>query len=201
VFLACRLCYYIVAGCLVRVLGDSIVHWAGQWLQRQTGDAICSGVSVREIVQLRGCRGANIQQFKSFLMEEWSRSPTIPAVVVVHVGTNNLLQTPARELREQLDGLWTLLRCVSDETHFVWSDILPRRDVAIGGPRDRIRKGINRFGRRLALRNSGGFVPHPDISAADSSLFRPDGIHLSEIGHRMFVRDILLHLRQAHPTI
>jgi len=185
---------------LLWVMGDSIIHWAGEWFRRQLGTAEIDEAVQQAAVSFHGFRGADVEHFKALMLKRWCMSPRRPDVVVVHIGTNNLGKTPAARLRDELDGLWTLLGCMSEQTVFLWSDILPRRDLCSPHPLDAIRKGTNRFGRRIASRAQGDFVSHPGINVADEVLFRRDGLHLSDRGQYIFIREILVAVRQSWPT-
>ena len=102
-------------------------------------------------------------------------------------------------MRAQIDDLWTFLQCLPGETLFLYSDMVPRPQGANRDDFDedsvkrvdRRRKDANRFGRRLSVRTGGGFISHPGIGIDTPYLFRSDGLHLSEEGCQVFMRDIV----------
>ena len=53
------------------------------------------------------------------------------------------------------------------------------------------RKFINRVIRRFRTYNGRGvFIDHPEITADTPGLYKPDGVHLSDIGSDIFMLDI-----------
>jgi lysophospholipase L1-like esterase len=183
-------------------VGDSIVYWAGVWFQGQTGHAAFGGPALHAAVKFHGSRGADVARCKALLLNLWSGSSQRPDVVVVHIGSNNIGNTSAKQLRDELDGLWTFIGCLSEseKTIFIWSDILPRAAMCTVPSLDAVRRGINRYSRRVAIRAQGDFITHTGINANNGALFRMDGLHLSELGQQVFVGGILNGLRQSCPT-
>lgn len=176
----------------VYVLGDSIAYWAMQFYDRQPETR-----STWPRLEFIGGRGATPRSIKLLLAKGWPQPS--PRYAIVHVGTNNIGQLPAYCQRQELESLFEFLPCLSDTTEFIWSDILPKASLGQAGdlsPQrkhliDKIRKDLNRFGRRLCRRQGGRFIKHPAINLWDTQLFRPDGIHLSAAGCELLVQDWL----------
>jgi len=177
----------------VLVAGDSFIHWAQHWYDAQPDLG-----STRRL-EFIGGRGATPQSLKLMLARSWPKQHA-PRHVVVHVGSNNLGRLSALCQREEIASLWEFLPCLSETTEFIWSDILPRASLNYTGDLtperlrkvDLVRQEVNRFGRRLALRQGGRFIKHPSIQLKHSQLFRPDGIHLSEAGQACLIGDLLV---------
>jgi len=172
------------------------VYWTHIWYRSQSWT-----LSTRPRLEFHGKRGATVESLKPYLMSVWPpRHHQPPRTVIIHVGTNNLGgRHTARELREQLESLWDLLPCLSRRTTFLWSDILPKSGLCHAGDipvsqvlsLDKVRRDVNRFARRLSVRGGGAFISHPNFTLPMSHLLRSDGIHLSERGCQLFVRDLL----------
>jgi len=177
----------------VLVVGDSLVHDAQHWYGAQP-----ELQSARPRLAFSSDRSATPQSLKLLLARSWPQQRP-PKYVVVHVGSNNLGRLSALRQREDIASLWEFLPCLSDTTEFIWSDILPRAslrrpgDLSLDQLRnlDRVRREVNRYGRRLAVRAGGRFVKHMRIPLPFKHLFRSDGVHLSEAGQGLFVRDFL----------
>lgn len=183
------------------MIGDSIVYWTSRWYQSHPWLQ-----SVQPQLRFFGSRGATPETLKLFLMSVWPRHGRPPRTVVIHVGTNNLGNLPARSQRAALESLWEFIPCLSDnpsQTEIIWSDILPKSGVNRAGDvtlqqlqtLDRVRRDVNRFARRMSIRNGGRFIDHPSFSLAVPHLYRADGIHLSPTGCEMFVHDIFTRPR------
>lgn len=157
---------------------------------------------VQPRLQFHGSRGATPESLRLFLSSVWPRHEPRPRTIIIHVGTNNLGNLPARGQRAALESLWEFISCLSDDpqTEFIWSDILPKTGVRRPGdvtPQqlktlDRVRRDVNRFARRLATRQGGRFITHPSFSLETPHLLRADGIHLSTAGFESFVHDLLI---------
>jgi len=142
-------------------------------------------------------RGATPRTLKLLLARVWPKRS--PRFAVVHVGSNNLGNLSAHNQRQELQSLWEFLPCVSEETEFIFSDILPKaglRHVGDLTPHqsrkvDVVRRETNRFARRLSIRHGGRFIKHPSIQLSCEWLFRPDGIHLTDKGCQLLIQDWL----------
>jgi len=176
----------------VLVVGDSLVHWAGRWYSAHPELR-----STWPRLEFLAGRGATPRSLKLLLAKGWpKRQP--PRHAVVHIGSNNVGRLSALRQREEIASLWEFLPCLSETTEFIWSDILPRSCLQQPGdwpPEqlrrvDLVRQQVNRFARRLCLRQRGRFIKHPSLQVCDQ-LFRPDGIHLSDAGQECFVLDLL----------
>ena len=85
------------------------------------------------------------------------------------------------------------LKAQFPDTIIYWSDILPR--VFYFGARsqkamEQQRKVINRWAWACSRRIGCQVLSHPQFAWTDLSLYRFDGIHLSEAGNAVFCSDM-----------
>ncbi len=117
-----------------------------------------------------------------------------PAAIVVHLGSNDLVNRKASELHLAITEDLLRLRLLFPQTKIIWSDILPRRHWQGAVSSDAIDLVRRKLNRRLANRVTelGGLrVAHPRIKASDSSMYCWDGVHLSSQGLSLFTNTIL----------
>ena len=99
-----------------------------------------------------------------------------PAVLIIHLGTNDLIAMDVYSVRQS-------------HTLVFWSESLPR--VFYFGAhsqknKEQQRKKINRWMRTCCQRNGCMILRHPQFIWSDLSLYRFDGVHLSEAGNAVF---------------
>ncbi|XP_061445924.1 uncharacterized protein LOC133366632 [Rhineura floridana] len=121
-----------------------------------------------------------------------------PHILLIHLGENDLVQSPGVDLLVKVTRDLTWLINSYPHLIIVWSDMLVRRvwRGAIHPNRiERSRKWVNRKIRALVLSRGGAFIPHDRIRFHASHLFRGDGVHLSDQGCDLFLEDIMKGLR------
>ncbi|XP_061479346.1 uncharacterized protein LOC133383184 isoform X2 [Rhineura floridana] len=121
-----------------------------------------------------------------------------PHILLIHLGENDLVQSPGVDLLLKVTRDLTWLLNSYPRLIIVWSDMLVRRvwRGAIHPNRiDRSRKWVNRKIRALVLSLGGAFIPHDRIRFHAPHLFRGDGVHLSDQGCDLFLEDIMKGLR------
>ena len=87
------------------------------------------------------------------------------------------------------------LRTLYPGLKLIWSKILQRRywhnannQVAIETSRKRVNLAIkNIFLNEI---QKGGIIRHPNITVKEKSLFRYDGVHLSDVGNNIYLNNI-----------
>ena len=97
----------------VWIVGDSLVRWAQRPL----------GVSVP--VLWRGRSGARLSDLNSLISSMPANAPS-PAVLIVHLGTNDLLSIDVFSVRQSISIFMGELKAQFPDTIIYWSDILPR---------------------------------------------------------------------------
>ena len=81
------------------------------------------------------------------------------------------------------------------EAEIVWSEILPRRSYAHVPDRDqmradRVRLAMNKRARAWCRQAGVPVITHQAIRHDDHTLYRQDGIHLSDVGIELFLQDV-----------
>ena len=151
----------------------------------------------------KGYSGMKLTDFERKLSLA-STSP--PSVLLVHLGTNDLVGTPIQEIQ------WRLQQCLLSVskhlplTRLVWSEILPRLHYKGASSQAKVetaRKTLNRRFRTLVGRFGGHIIRHPNFQQNARHLYRKDGIHLSEVGQNVFLQDLKEGLQcfQLYPSI
>ena len=85
------------------------------------------------------------------------------------------------------------LKALLPSTLFFWSDILPRcywHGARLPKKIEKAMKRVNSAASNKFIMEGGGHIRHPSISVKEVSLFRHDGVHLSDHGNSVFVNDI-----------
>ena len=133
---------------------------------------------------------------------------TTPALIVVHLGGNDLVSIKLAKLMSKIKKTLWYLQSVFNDTYIVWSDILPRTqwrgldDIASMKHldlqqklklMDQKRKRVNRAGRQAVRTLTWGRSILHEIDTDTPGLLKRDGTHLSKIGNHIF----LLTLQEA----
>ena len=87
------------------------------------------------------------------------------------------------------------LRSLYPDLKLIWREILQRRywhntnnQVAIDTSRERVNLAIKNI--FLNGIQKGCIILHPNITVKEKSLFRYDGVHLSDIGNNIYLNNI-----------
>ena len=160
----------------VWIVGDSLIRWAQRSLP------------VGVPVLWRGRGGARLSDLWALLSSMPKNSPP-PAVLIIHLGTNYLIAMDVYSVRQSIAIFMEWVRAQFPHTLVFWSEILPR--VFYFGAHsqksmEQQRKKINRWMRTCCQRNRCMILRHPQFIWSDLSLYRFDGVHLSEAGNAVF---------------
>lgn len=159
------------------IVGDSLIRWAQRSL------------AVGAVPVLwRGRGGARLSDLSSLLSSMPKNAPP-PAVLIIHLGTNDLIAMDVYSIRQSILIFMGEIRAQFPTTVVFWSEILPR--VFYFGAHsqkgmEQQRKKINRWMRTCCQRHGFTIVRHPQFKWMELSLYRFDGVHLSEAGNAMF---------------
>jgi lysophospholipase L1-like esterase len=115
----------------------------------------------------------------------------LPQILIIQLGSNDLGIVKGKELIEIILRLRTLYPGLK----LIWSEILQRRywhnannQVAIETSRKRVNLAIkNIFLNEI---QKGCIIRHPNITVKDKSLFRYDGVHLSDVSNNTYLNNI-----------
>ena len=80
--------------------------------------------------------------------------------------------------------------------------MLPRRHWREGRDFTGLNRAVRKVNREMRLflqKRQGWVIPHPDIVISRPELYRADGVHLSDAGNDIFLRDLQVGLRDRFP--
>ena len=187
ILLAFGECYINIHHCdnRISIVGSSIVYWAGK-------RALSVGMGNLENNQIdwRGIRGMKWESLMGELTG--GNISSTSSVICVHLGSNDISYNSAPALIEKMKQ--TLQFCFTNypNSKIVYSELLSRRVWRKlsheEGERRRIKvnKEISDF-----VRSNGGLVIcHNQIRWEEKKLFRDDGVHLSDMGNDIFLKDL-----------
>ncbi len=160
----------------VWIIGDSIIRRAAQHFD--------SGPIVRWN-RCGGARYSDIHQLLDKLNARWLP----PSLLIVHVGTNDLVDTDAFCLRQRIALLMQECRNRFPDAALVWSNMRPRACYfGAFDPKkmEMKRRSINRYATSFSRRIGATVLQHPQFHWSNITLFRFDGIHLSQVGNELF---------------
>ena len=162
----------------VWIVGDSIVRWAAGTLHLPFH------------VKWQGKSGAHLCDIQPMLA---SRSEPDPLLIMIHVGTNDLVGVDEFCLRQRVLVLLESASARYPHSLIVWSGILPR--VFYFGARSQAsmenkRKAVNRWARKQCQKLGACYLHHPQFVWTSHNLYRFDGVHLSPEGVRIFQENI-----------
>ncbi|XP_061489540.1 uncharacterized protein LOC133387851 isoform X2 [Rhineura floridana] len=181
----------------ILLCGHSMVFWAGRRAAKSRfGTQL--GLSQCAAVRWLGRRGMRWDGLLPALFQP-AVELVVPQVLVIHLGGNDLGLLKGKALIEQACGDLRAIARRWPGVHLVWSDILPRRKWnCTGDPRgmDRARKKVNRQIQRALCDLGGSVIHHPEVGHDRLELFRPDGIHLTDMGNDIFLGDLQRGLHQ-----
>lgn len=176
------------------IIGDSLItHLHERAIFRHSVNLGLDGRKVHWI----GSGGMLWEQLLPKLQLEMLFRP-MPSFIVIQVGGNNIVDVKLSKLIKTVRHDMTYICTGFEKVKIVWSDILPRKrwrgaleteDVL--KHLDIKRKRVNRLGRQVVRESPNGRAIVSDSDLFTSGLFKPDGVHLTDIGN-----DILLNTFQ-----
>lgn len=175
------------------VVGSSIIHWAQKYAQQNIDDNL--GLTSQRIIWqgIRGMVWSRLYQTIKEMLKQGNRHPTL---LVIHCGGNdignphNTLKGLQKYMKLTVSKIIRLL----PKTIIVWSHILPRRNWSLclsNKDGENWRTRINSALATFVVKNvCGASIKYPDILSTQGTLFRKDGIHLSDLGNEIFVTSL-----------
>lgn len=117
----------------------------------------------------------------------------MPDILVIHLGGNDLGLIQGKALVMQVLQDLLLIKSRWPGVKILWSAIIPWKTwhyaidpKAMKG----VRRNANREIRRALLGGLGQIIEQPELMADKPDLYRRDGVHFSEVGMDIFLRDI-----------
>lgn len=176
------------------ILGDSIPFWAGK-RARDTGKP---NLRIRDVtIDWLGVRGLGWKNFRHHIEAKVLFSSP-PSIIFIHLGGNDLTSASIVQIKRDMREDINYLREAFPDVTIIWIDILPRR-VWSGAQKtephiDNKRVRLNRIGRQLVSKEGKFDLIKPDIDTK-TGFFRPDGIHLNDVGlefYMDYLRDAII---------
>lgn len=177
------------------VLGDSIPYWAGI-------RAVTTGKPNLRIPNINigwwGIRGLKWAGFRRAI-ETQAILCEPPKIIFVHLGGNDITSNPLVYILNSVQREFRFLRAAFPQTVLVYINILPRLDwrsqaYPIRSVENK-RCRINRWARQQVERHARHLYLEMDIDSSTAGFFRPDGVHLSDVGLEFYLdylRDAIL---------
>lgn len=123
-----------------------------------------------------------------------------PIILVVHAGGNDLCSTRVPELLSVIRSDMDRFKAFFPDLILVWSEIVPRA-VWLGARNpaaiERARRMVNSRVSRWVRSNGGIVVRHRQLEGNNRGLISEDGVHLSDIGHDIFLSGLQDAIEQA----
>ena len=175
------------------VLGDSIPFWAG----KRAADTGKRNLRLACTIAWWGERGLRWKDFRRSIEAQVLLS-SAPSLVIINLGGNDLVNVSVIDLKEMMKSEINYLREAFPQATIIWFDILQRQKWAGANngwvPIEKKRRRINGIGRYLVCSSGKSDVIKTDIDA-NTSFFRPDGVHLNDVGLEFYldyVKDAIL---------
>ncbi|MES9882581.1 MAG: SGNH/GDSL hydrolase family protein [Sedimenticola sp.] len=165
----------------VWILGDSIPYWAGE----RARDRHQANLRIPEIaIGWYGVRGMRLRQLIHSIQLKVVFQ-TVPRLVVVHMGGNDILLETNFRMFNAIRSILRYIRAACPESVIVWVDILQRRQWTTA--QEGKRRRVNRYARQQVDRLPKGTHLTMDIDLSTPGFYRPDGIHLSDVGLEFYL--------------
>nr|XP_034303470.1 uncharacterized protein LOC117681729 isoform X2 [Crassostrea gigas] len=175
------------------VVGSSIIHWAQKYAQQNIDDNL--GLTSQRIIWqgIRGMVWSRLYQTIKEMLRQCNRHPTL---LVIHCGGNDIgnPRNTLKGLQKYMKLTVSKITRLLPKTIIVWSHILPRRNRSLclsnkdgENWRTRLNSALATF---VVKKVCGASIKYPDILSTQGTLFRKDGIHLSDLGNELFVTSL-----------
>ncbi|XP_062583284.1 uncharacterized protein LOC134245048 [Saccostrea cucullata] len=127
---------------------------------------------------------------KLFFLTEYEESPDF---LVIHCGANDLGSIDLYTLIEKIKSHLKIIKTRFPHSTLVWSQMLPRNKWRYSGDNkamERSRLKANRVAASLVLELGGCYIKYPDLLKNISQFLLPDGVHLNDLGNKLFLNNI-----------
>jgi len=116
-----------------------------------------------------------------------------PAMILIHLGSNDIGSIKTFNLIENIETDILRLKLLFPNCRIIWSELLMRRywhNAKKGTALEKARKRVNCAIKNFVLSEGHCEIRHPNIRAGEKTLFRHDGVHLTDIGNDIFLNNI-----------
>ena len=164
----------------VWIVGSSLVHWAECRAHRERSKWT---MLTSQKGSWHGQRGMRWNQLLPKIKTLLQMNPA-------HLGGNDLVSTHLGKLTKQAQSDVRALATLCPETMLIWSDVLPRiryRGAFKHNKVEKTRKTSNSSMRAYTRKMGGKSVRHHQIQWNMNQQFRPDGVHLNDLGNDVLI--------------
>ena len=148
--------------------------------------------AVYSILNRHGTRGMVWESLEPLVETRLRHFPS-PGFLLIHLGGNDIVQSPAVDLilnvKATILNFWALM----PHKVIIWSDILvwlcwhlAKKSPKVDSPRKRINSTVRSF----VVEEGGRAISHPSLTVKDDQLFRTDRVHLDDPGNAIFLNTI-----------
>ncbi|XP_077158249.1 uncharacterized protein LOC143819938 isoform X2 [Paroedura picta] len=174
----------------VFIVGHSIVYWAGRYAA-ESGWTEHLGLEDAQCwwIGHRGMKWRALLSAISTAVHRWGS----PSIVAIQLGENDLPETPGCRLIHSISDDLLVLRHRLPKSVLLWSELLSRqvwRGASKASVVNRTKAKVNRSVAKVMQGLGGRVIRHPDIDWHLAALYRPDGVHLSDWGHDVWLHSI-----------
>ncbi|XP_053561250.1 uncharacterized protein LOC128652340 [Bombina bombina] len=176
----------------VWIVGHSFIHWAAIRALTRVGGQNLGFPASKASIRWLGFKGLCWPQLPNVLTDahrRWGK----PHIILIHLGGNDMGAIPSLELTKIIQSDLGWLRAWMPGVIIGWSNVIARRQwryMGSSGAAYRVRKKLNRDVGAAVTGNQGFVVRHDAITADKRELYRPDGVHLSDVGLDLFLGDL-----------
>ena len=181
----------------ILIMGSSIIYWAHQRaVAVNSTDLDLENYSIK----WHGIRGMKWHSF----METFNSltNDATPDIVIIHLGSNDISFNNPHPLINKMKTDICLAMEKFPNTVFIFSELLSRRvwGRIEGWEGERKKLEINKEIGILMRKRGGKVITHHNIQWRDKSLFRGDGVHLTDKGNDIFIDDLSNFLKMICST-
>ncbi|XP_053112967.1 uncharacterized protein LOC128327767 [Hemicordylus capensis] len=184
-----------VAPVRVLICGHSLVFWAFKRTSTSHWGSQL-GFGRRASVYWLDMRGMLWDQLLPAIRDHLARFP-MPLVLVLHLGENDLGRRTGLSIVQQAASDLLTLRRWMPGVRILWVNWFQRRvwRTALDGCQlEKARRKVSAAIGKLVVAVGGDIIRQPDLAARFPELYHPDGVHLSEVGCDLFLRNIRTEL-------
>lgn len=174
------------------IVGSSIIKRAFCYGRSQGHNGSQLGLETEVDILWQGRSGLKWQQLVPMLKHLLTIGET-PNFLIIHCGGNSIGLSSTYELIFRMKEDVNRIIKMFPRTVIIWSQILPRlswrghiEHYAMEKARRRVNNGVASY----ILGLGGKYLRYPDITDKDCSFYLSDGVHLSDLGNKLFINTI-----------
>lgn len=126
---------------------------------------------------------------KLFFLTQYEESPDY---LIIHCGVNDIGAIDLFSLIQKIKTHLQFIKVQFPQSTLVWSQMPPRYKWRYSNDNkamERCRLKANRVAASSVLKLGGCYIKHPDLLRNMSQFLMPDGVHLNELGNKLFLNN------------